>query len=87
MKYLGKFIYLLVFISSAIYIINHNKTYELAQIIDGYAIDFSVKKGSMLYFYADALHENKRAKVYIYNLKNEKVDSIILHVKPQSKHL
>jgi hypothetical protein len=87
MKYLGKFIYLLVFISSAIYIINHNKTYELAQIIDGYAIDFSVKKGGKLYFYANALNENKRAKVYIYNIKNEKVDSVILHVKPQYKNL
>lgn len=72
-----------IFIFSAIYVFNHEKYSKRIQIIDGYTVPFSVNKGEVITFYLNAQKEHKKGVVCIYNINNQIVDSVVIHLKPE----
>ncbi len=85
MKSFGWSVYLLVFFFSAIYVYIHNKSQFDVQIFDGYVSNFSINRGDDLIFYINPKPRNFSNKIYIYNIRNQKIDSLTLDLVPQKK--
>jgi hypothetical protein len=85
MKIVSKIAFVIVFIFSAIYVYNREKYSTEIEIVDGYPIEFSVDRGDNLRFFLNSKIANKKGLVYIYTIKSQKIDSLILDVIPQAK--
>jgi len=85
MKIVLNIAFVIVFIFSAIYVYNREKYSTESEIVDGYPIEFSVDRGDNLRFFLNSKIANKKGLVYIYTIKRQKIDSLILDVIPQAK--
>jgi len=85
MKIVLNIAFVIVFIFSAIYVYNREKYSTEIEIVDGYPIEFSVDRGDNLRFFLNSKIANKKGLVYIYTIKRQKIDSLILDVIPQAK--
>jgi hypothetical protein len=77
-------VYIIIFIFSAIYVFKHDKYTKRIEIINGYCENFSVERGQDLEFYLNAQVNHKKGVVCIYDINHNFVDSVILDLKKQA---
>jgi hypothetical protein len=77
-------VYIIIFIFSAIYVFKHDKYTKRIEIINGYCENFSVERGQDLEFYLNAQVNHKKGVVCIYDVNNQITDSLILNLIMQN---
>ena len=74
-------VYIIIFIFSAIYVFKHDKYTKRIEIINGYCENFSVERGQDLEFYISPDLTHKRGVICIYNSADSIIDSLILNLQ------
>ncbi|MCC6252049.1 MAG: hypothetical protein IT238_06260 [Bacteroidia bacterium] len=85
MKNYKLYIYLFIFIFSAIYVFKNQNYSKRIEILNGYVVNFSVNRGDDIDFYLHPQKNHKQGIVCIYNIHSQIVDSLILNLEVQEE--